>query len=244
VAVGHIEDWTWEVTSRFLLSSELIASCWKEVCPQSSSQAASKAAYGLRRFVRSRSDFKGILEHVRNIARNPPGEDYESNGELEIRAHPHYDAEGELSEFYYALTVEKPFYHLPDAEDLTPDTEAGMAALQLQGGALGRTCQVVQMLLKTSLYTDTREVTQTEQTEPAAPLNAAVAAAAAATGYLPGESNINAAAAAGAGTSANGKAAAQQGISPGDMSDEEEDGFAFEMTVPRLPTVPKAKGVV
>jgi hypothetical protein len=214
---------------------------------QPGSHTSSKAAYGLRRFVRSHSDFKGILEHVRNIGRNPAGESYDSNEKsrsTEICAHPHYDAEGELSEFYYALTVEKPLCSLPDTEDLTPDTEAGMAALQLQGGTLGRACQVVQTLLRTALYTDAGELGKSGRSEQDAPLNAAVAAAAVSAGYLPGESSFSAAATAGAETHANGGTANPQGINPTPASSEEDDGCVFEMTVPRTPTVPKTKGVI
>ena len=161
MAVGHIEDWTWDVTSRFLLSSELIGSCWREHIHRVGSQAQRRAAYGLRRFVKCGSHFGGMLGHVRNIARNPTGDaiSYEQSveDELEINADPHHEAERRLSDFYHTLAVELPFFEQPAAapgEEITPDTEAGMAALQLQGGCLGRTCRVVQTLLKTSLDSD------------------------------------------------------------------------------------------
>lgn len=246
VAVGHIEDWTWEVTSRFLLSSELIGSCWREFRQQQGSQIYPKAAYGLRRFVRSGSHLRGILDHVRNIARNPTGEtiSIQKDDTLEVCAHPHHDADRELSDFYKALTVEKTFHEETNAggstsEELTPDTDAGMAALRLQGGSLGRICKVVETLLKSSLDTDSAGLAHKSRAEQQAPLNPSVIAAAATAGYLPaGENDENATvvtAVPGPSTSAVGDVAAPRGILPAQPSDPEEDDVVFEATVPCAP---------
>lgn len=247
MAVGHIEDWKWEVTSRFLLSSELIESCWREHRKQQASQQQTKPVYGLRRFVRSGSQLGTILKHVRNIARNPTGDSYRVDDvdTLEVCADPHDAANHTLSEFYTILTVEQPFYEQPEDEELTPDTEAGMAALQLQGGTLGRTCQVVQTLLKTTLDADLSAVEAptssgySKQAEQQASLSTAVMAALDYAGYLTAADCDAAAvpASVGAGNSSEGEVAPSKGILPEQPSDPEEDDMAFDLFVPCTPEV-------
>lgn len=240
VAVGHIEEWTWDVTSRFLLSSELIASCWREHAHQMGSQSQRTATYGLRRFVKRGSHFGGMLGHLRNIARNPAGDSFEDSEDvgdaLEIVADPRHEAEDKLSDFYHTLTVEKPFFDEPNAagsEDLTPDTDAGMAALQLQGGRLGRICTVVHTLLKSSL--DSEIVSDScACEEQQAPIATPVMVTAAATGYILADDSLDhAPAAAVAGPS---DAAVGAGVLPVQVTDSGDDEeVILEAIVPRMP---------
>lgn len=161
--------------------------------------------------------------------------------EKEMLGRPSNEAATKLSDFYHALALEQIDEQFVDP-DLFPDTDAGMAVLQLDSEKLGRAHHVAKILVRTSLCSsnEAEPIMHDSRAAQEAVLSPLLAAAAGC--LLGGESSeqttVNAANSQGVADGA-GEGVENAGAGPAQPSNSNESDFVLESTVPRETQVPQ-----